>query len=184
MGLPARTFFCLLAVASLCPAAPPANLVVEGVPEAPATLIAELAPYMNLGGASFRGWHSTRREIIVSTRTGDASHLHLAAAPLAKRLPLTHGVEPVKSGWMQPGGKLLLYSIDVGGSENFQLYLQDTEDLKAKAILLTDGKSRNTDPVWSKDGRLIAYASNRRNGKDRDIVVVQADATHRSESVV
>ncbi len=178
MGLPARTFFCLLAVASLCPAAPPANLVVEGVPEAPATLIAELAPYMNLGGASFRGWHSTRREIIVSTRTGDASHLHLAAAPLAKRLPLTHGVEPVKSGWMQPGGKLLLYSIDVGGSENFQLYLQDTEDLKAKAILLTDGKSRNTDPVWSKDGRLIAYASNRRNGKDRDIVVVQADATH------
>lgn len=178
MGRPTQIFLCLLAAASLCPAAPPANLVVEGVPEAPATLAAELAPYLNLGGASFRGWHSTRREIVVTTRIGEATHLHLSAAPLAKRIPLTHGTEPVKSGWMQPGGKLLLYSVDVGGSENFQLYLQDTQDLKAKAILLTDGKSRNTDPVWSKDGRRIAYASNRRNGKDSDIIVTQADATH------
>ncbi len=38
--------------------------------------------------------------------------------------------------------------------------------------LLTDGKSRNTGAVWSKDGKHIAYSSTLRNGRDTDIYVM------------
>jgi dipeptidyl aminopeptidase/acylaminoacyl peptidase len=91
--------------------------------------------------------------------------------PLGKRNPLTHGTQSIKSGWAQPLGTKLLYQEDVGGNENFQLRLADFNNPKTDAPLLTDGKSRNTDPVWSKDGKQVAYASNRRNGKDSDIFV-------------
>jgi dipeptidyl aminopeptidase/acylaminoacyl peptidase len=174
MGRPSLlcAFLCLL-VAVGQTAAPP-NIVAEGVPPIPAALTAELSPYLNLGGASFRGWNATRRETIVTTRIGDATHLHLMAAPLAKRVALTGGAEPVKSGQMQPGGTLLLYAADVGGDENFQLYLKDIAGPKADPVRLTDGKSRNVGACWSRDGRRIAYATTRRNGKDTDIVVVEA----------
>ena len=183
MGRPSllSVCFCLLAAVGL--AAVPPNIVAEGVPPVPATLTAELTPYLNLGGASFRGWHSTRREAIVTTRLGDASHLHAMAAPLAKRVALTGGVEPVKSGQMQPGGTLLLYAADVGGSENFQLYLKDTTDPKAPPVRLTDGKSRNIEACWSRDGRRIAFSTNRRNGKDSDIVIKEIQAPY-AERVV
>ncbi len=35
--------------------------------------------------------------------------------------------------------------------------------------LLTDGKSRNSAPSWSSDGKRVAYTSTRRNGADTDI---------------
>ena len=38
--------------------------------------------------------------------------------------------------------------------------------------MLTDGKSRNGIPVWSRRTHRIAFASNRRNGKDWDIYVM------------
>jgi len=178
MGRPSllATLLCLLAVAGR--AAVPSNIVAEGVPPVPAALTAELTPYLNLGGASFRGWRSTGREAIVTTRIGDATHLHAMAAPLAKRVALTGGPEPVKSGQMQPGGSLLLYSADVGGDENYQLFLKDTADAKAQPTRLTDGKSRNIEACWSRDGRRIAFATNRRNGKDSDIVILEARAPY------
>ncbi|MSS99223.1 MAG: peptidase S9, prolyl oligopeptidase [Opitutia bacterium] len=166
--------FCLLVASGL--AAVPPNIVAEGVPAVTPALTAELAPYLNLGGASFRGWHSTRRAALVTTRIGDASHLHLMDAPLAKRAALTGGIEPVKGGLMQPGGTLLMYSSDVGGDENHQLFLKDTADLKAPPRLLTDGKSRNIEACWSPDGQRIAFSTNRRNGKDSDIVIKEVTA--------
>ncbi len=38
--------------------------------------------------------------------------------------------------------------------------------------MLTDGKSRNTEFVWSNRGDRIAYASTRRNGADLDFYVM------------
>jgi dipeptidyl aminopeptidase/acylaminoacyl peptidase len=173
MGRPSLLSLLLCAAVGGLAAVPP-NIVAEGVPAVTPALTAELAPYLSLGGASFRGWHSTRREAIVTTRVGDASHLHLMAAPLARRVALTGGAEPVKSGQMQPGGTLLLYAADVGGDENFQLHLKDTADPQSRPVRLTDGKSRNIEACWSRDGRRIAFSTNRRNGKDSDIVIKEA----------
>jgi len=177
------TLFSVLLCAAAVQAAVPPNIVAEGVPPLPPTLAAELAPYLGIGGASFRGWHSTRRAALVTTRIGDASHLHLMDAPLAKRAALTGGVEPVKGGLMQPGGTQLLYSSDVGGDENHQLFLKDTADLKAPPRRLTDGKSRNIEACWSRDGQRIAFSTNRRNGKDSDIVIKEIQAPY-AERVV
>ena len=41
----------------------------------------------------------------------------------------------------------------------------------ASITLLTDGKSRNSEPIWSNRGDRIAYTSTRRNGADTDIYV-------------
>ena len=174
MARPALLFLLLALSACRTPPSHPANLVVEGVPAIPAELAAALAPYANLGGAGFRGWATTRRAVVVTTRVGDATHLHAMDAPLARRVPLTKGPDPVRAGACQPKGTLFLYSVDRGGDENYQLWLTDTAHPERAPRRLTDGKSRNTDALWSKDGARIAFSSNRRNGKDSDILVVDA----------
>jgi dipeptidyl aminopeptidase/acylaminoacyl peptidase len=120
---------------------------------------------------------------MVTTRIGDATHLHRLAEPKGKRIPLTRGPEPIRNGAFQPGGTKLLYVADQGGDENYQLWLVDTADPKATPARLTDGKSRNTDATWSKDGQWIAYATNRREVKASDIVLVKA-ANPREERVL
>jgi dipeptidyl aminopeptidase/acylaminoacyl peptidase len=174
MVRPALLFLLLALSACRTPPSHPANLVVEGVPAIPAELTAALAPYANLGGAGFRGWATTRRAVVVTTRIGDATHLHSMDAPLARRVPLTKGPDPVRGGAFQPKGTLFLYSVDRGGDENYQLWLTDAAHPERAPRRLTDGKSRNTDALWSKDGARIAFSSNRRNGKDSDILVVDA----------
>jgi len=174
MVRPALLFLLLALSACRTPPSHPANLVVEGVPAIPAELTTALAPYANLGGAGFRGWATTRRAAVVTTRIGDATHLHSMDAPLARRVPLTKGPDPVRGGAFQPKGTLFLYSVDRGGDENYQLWLTDAAHPERAPRRLTDGKSRNTDALWSKDGARIAFSSNRRNGKDSDILVVDA----------
>jgi Tol biopolymer transport system component len=60
---------------------------------------------------------------------------------------------------------------DVGGGEFFQLYRYDLPT--GDVTLLTDGKSRNTDPVWSYSGDKLVYGSTRRNGNDVDLYIVE-----------
>lgn len=162
----------------------PANFVAEAVPPVPAALAEEIDPYLNLGGSGFKGWDSKGRAAIVSTRIGNASHLHRMTEPLARRAPLTRGAEPVRYGWFQPGGTKLAYLADKGGDENYQLLVTDTADAKARPTLLTDGKSRNTEPRWSPDGGRIAWSSNRRNGKDSDILVADLSAPAKVRALV
>ncbi len=182
-----RLGFLLCAVLLGC-AAPnlphPSNFIADAVPPVPAALAGEIDPYLNLGGAGFKGWDSKGRAALVSTRIGNASHLHRMTEPLGKRAALTRGAEPVKYGWFQPGGTKLAYLADKGGDENYQLFVTDVADAKAKPAMLTDGKSRNTDPLWSPDGRRLAWASNRRNGKDSDILMADLSAPDKVRSVV
>src|SRR5262249_32980452 len=59
--------------------------------------------------------------------------------------------------YFQPQYKYLAYTKDMDGNETFQLYLYDIEAGSSKQ--LSDGKSRNTEPVWSNDGKQIVYSS-------------------------
>lgn len=162
----------------------PSNFIADAVPQVPAALAEEIDPYLNLGGAGFKGWDSRGRAAIVSTRIGSASHLHRMTQPLGKRTPLTRGTEPVRYGWFQPGGTKLAYLADKGGDENYQLFLTDPADAKARPALLTDGRSRNTEARWSADGSRLAWASNRRNGKDSDILVVDVKTPAKVRTLV
>ena len=157
------------------PAQVPDNLVADGLPPIPAELKKDASRYLEFRAASFNSWHPTRRELLITTRFADAVQLHLVKTPGGARRQLTFLPEPVAGGSFRPGsGDCIVFVQDTGGGEFFQLYRLDPAD--GKITLLTDGQSRNSAPCWSYSGRLFAYTSTRRNGKDTDVYLMDPAA--------
>jgi dipeptidyl aminopeptidase/acylaminoacyl peptidase len=77
------------------------------------------------------------------------------AAPGSDRTQLTFFSEPVGGAWAIPGGNRFLLTRDTGGDEWFQLYAME---LQGDPVQLTEPGTRNQSPVFSKDGRLIAWS--------------------------
>jgi dipeptidyl aminopeptidase/acylaminoacyl peptidase len=151
--------------------APGESLVVEGVPPIPATLAAEAGRYTDFRSAVFRSWHPQRHEMLISTRFANVAQIHLVKSPGAARTQMTFFPDRSGAGLFDPvAGDFFVFSRDAGGNEFYQLYRYDLGD--GTVTLLTDGKSRNTAPVWSNGGRWLAYGSTRRTGKDVDLYVV------------
>ncbi|HTT66210.1 MAG TPA: S9 family peptidase [Bryobacteraceae bacterium] len=164
----------VLVLAPLSPAAAPtlpvpANLTAEDIPAIPAGLMEEIAPYTEFRTAALLDWHPVRREILISTRFGQAPQIHRVMQPGGARTQLTFYADRVLGGSYSPDGNSFLFAKDIGGGEWYQVYNYDTRT--GRAALLTDGKSRNTSAIWSRDGSHIAYASTKRNGRDTDIYV-------------
>jgi dipeptidyl aminopeptidase/acylaminoacyl peptidase len=84
---------------------------------------------------------------------------------------LTSFAEPV-DGRLLPDDRLLL-EIDEGGNERTQLYLEGEP-------LVVDPHFIHRSPQVSRDGTLLAYSTNRRNGLDFDIVVRLESGEERS----
>ncbi len=163
-----------LAFAVLLPGAEPSlpvpsNLTAEQIPPIPASLMEELAPYNESRTATLIDWHPTRREMLISTRFGQTPQIHRVLVPGGARTQLTFYADRVAGLRYRPDGSSFLFSKDVGGGEWFQIYSYDTRS--GRATLLTDGKSRNSGGLWSRDGAHFAFASTRRNGRDMDIYI-------------
>ncbi len=150
----------------------PDNLVAQGIPPILASLATAVRKYTESRSAALADWHPTRREILISTRFGNAAQLHRVSAPMGARYQLTFYDEPVGGGSFDPReGRFFIFGRDVGGNEFGQLYRFDLAS--GDAMLLTDGgRSQNGGIVWSSAGDRIAYASTRRNGADRDIWIM------------
>jgi dipeptidyl aminopeptidase/acylaminoacyl peptidase len=147
---------------------PPAAITAEGIPAIPASLAAQVRPYLEYRSASFQDWDPNARAMLVTTRFGNAAQVHRVAAPGADRTQLSFEGEPIANARFSPDGKTILVTKDVGGGEFFQLYTLS----EGRLTLLTDGKSRNTDAIWSRDGKLVGFTSTARNGTDGDLWVV------------
>ena len=161
-------FAACFAVVGISRAQVPDNLVVEGVPPATPELRGAVSRYLEFRSAVFNAWHPVRREMLITTRFADAPQLHLVKMPGGDRKQLTFLPEPVAGGSYQPKtGEFSVFSQDKGGGEFYQLYRYDLAD--GRITLLTDGKSRNSGRRWSHSGKLLAYTSTARNGKDNDI---------------
>ena len=76
---------------------------------------------------------------------------------------LTDFADPVE-GFYLPDGRILL-EMDEAGNERTQLHIL------GEGALVSDPRFNHWTPKASKDGRLLAYTTNRRNGVDFDIVV-------------
>jgi len=149
----------------------PDNLVVEGIPPLSAELKQDVGRYLEFRAAAFNDWHPARRELLITTRFADTAQLHLLKMPGGARRQLTFFNEPVAGGSFRPKtGECLVFAQDTGGGEFYQLYRYDLAD--GSVTLLTDGKSRNSSPVWSHSGRQFAYTSTRRNGRDTDLYLM------------
>jgi dipeptidyl aminopeptidase/acylaminoacyl peptidase len=152
-------------------AATPSNLVVENVPDFPPQLVEKVQPYLDYRTANLEDWNPSRPEVLITTRFGDATQLHIVKMPGGDRKQITFFSDRVAGGSYRPHDpNTIVIEKDTGGNEFFQLYRLDvpTGDI----ALLTDGKSRNLASAWSRDGKWLAYSSTKRNGNDTDIWIV------------
>ncbi len=150
---------------------PAENLVVENIPPIPAAIAEAVGRYTEFRGASFEGWHPTRREMLIFTRFGDTQQLHRVNFPGGARTQLTFFPDRVGGATYQPTrGDYIVFSKDVGGAEWYQNYRLDPAT--GAITLLTDGKSQNGLGVWSNAGDRMLYSSTRRNRRDRDIYLI------------
>jgi dipeptidyl aminopeptidase/acylaminoacyl peptidase len=143
------------------------NVVLEDVPPVPSEIVAALNRYQNVRGASFRAWAADGGGLYIGTRFGDVPQLHRVDFPGGARHQLTFFNEPVGGVADRPGHPELVFSMDEGGSEFYQLYAFDPADGEHR--MLTDGRSRNSNAVWSGDGARIAYTSTLRDGRSNDV---------------
>ena len=152
---------------------PGSQLVIDGVPPIPDSLARAVGRYTQGRSADFVAWHPVRREILIATFFGDTPQIHRVNSPGADRTQLTFFDDrPTRGVSYQPTrGDYFIFTKDTGGDQNFQNYRYDLES--SAVTLLTDGNSKNSPGVWSKDGKRIVYGSTRRNGKDVDLYVVE-----------
>lgn len=150
------------------------QLVLDGVPEIPASVVARTTQYENVRSAGLVGWLPGREGLLISTRFAETAQLHYVAGPGMDRQQLTFFAEPVGAvSWDADGtGQTLVYARDVGGGEAWQLYRFDVPS--GRSTLLTDGASRNELGAWANEGDRFAFSSTRRNKKDFDLYVMDA----------
>jgi len=147
------------------------NLVVEGIPPIPTSLVDQIGRYTESRVAGMSSWHPIKREMLIVTRFADTYQIHLVKFPGGARTQLTFFKDGARGASYQPTrGDYFVFSKDSGGDENYQKYRYDFAT--GAITLLTDGKSRNTGGVWSNAGDQFVYGSNRRNGQDVDLWVM------------
>ncbi|MFN3944449.1 MAG: S9 family peptidase [Allosphingosinicella sp.] len=140
---------------------------LENVPEIPDEVRAAVQRYQNYREARFQDWLPDG-SMLITTRFGTTNQVHHVAAPGAARTQLTFFGEPVASAVTVPGTDRFILSRDTGGDEWFQLYLRG---LTGQAAQLTEPVTRNQQPVFSRDGRLLAWSRAVRGSADYAILV-------------
>jgi dipeptidyl aminopeptidase/acylaminoacyl peptidase len=158
------------------------QLILQDVPEIPTALVRRLNQYQNTRYASFLDWAEQGKGIYVRTRFGDVSQIHKLQAAGGARQQLTWFKEPVGQVERRNKGRELAFTMDQGGGEFDQISLFNPAT--ATTTMLTDGQSRNRFIRWNRDGKLLAYQSTRRNGRNSDIWIMDPDHPDQAELLV
>jgi len=169
-----------LSLTPLSPAQEPAikpndALILENIPPIPASIAEKAAKYTDYRTATMYGWHPMKREILIGTRFADTVQVHQVATPGGVRTQMTFFGDRVTDASYQPHkGDFFLFRKDVGGGEWYQIFRFDVAT--GDVTMLTDGKSRNSEFIWSNKGDRIAYAGTLRNNADLDFYVIDPAA--------
>ncbi len=143
------------------------NVVLEGIPEIPADIGAELRRYQNTRSASLMDWTESGESIYIGTRFAEVNQIHRVDQPGGARHQLSWFDEPVGQVVRRPGHDSLAFLMDQGGNEFSQIFMFDPAT--GQHELISDGESRNGGLEWSPDGRFLAFQSTRRNGRSNDL---------------
>ena len=140
---------------------PNVNLLVQGIPPVPQSLVREVEKYTDFRGHGFVDWHPTRREMLVAHRKAGANtvQLYSLAGPLAQPQQLTDFADPVRAASYEPiDGNYLVFERSSGGNEASQLYRLDLAD--RRATLLTDPNERHDMLGWlHRQSRLLVMST-------------------------
>ncbi|NND00149.1 MAG: S9 family peptidase, partial [Gammaproteobacteria bacterium] len=158
------------------------NLIMEDIPPIPQLIKDDLHRFQNVRSAPFRDWTRDGNGIYITTRFGDVRQLHRVDRAGGSRRQLTFFDEPVSSVSRQPGGNLISFAMDAGGSEYSQLFLLDPESGQSRMI--SDGESRNRSALWNRNGSAIAYSSTRRNGASNDLWISEIGEPENSRMIL
>jgi dipeptidyl aminopeptidase/acylaminoacyl peptidase len=107
--------------------------------------------------------------LLVASDVPGTRQLFLLSPASGELEQVTDFPEPV-AGRLLPDGRILL-EIDEGGNERTQLYL--LEPGGTPQPLVVDPRFNHWAPAISRDGSLLAYATNRDNGRDFEVVARQ-----------
>src|SRR5262245_59321706 len=103
------------------------NLIMDGIPDVPERIASRMNQYQNIRSASFSDWDPHGPGLLINTRFAETNQIHYVAQPGGARQQLTFFSEPVSGGAYNhaPGQNGFLFSMDVGGAENVQLFYYD-----------------------------------------------------------
>ena len=149
------------------------NLIFEGIPNPDQEIAARLERYQQSRSATFLDWLPDGG-MLIATRFGDVEQVHRIAAPLAMREQLTYSADPVTVARAAPTGPStrFVFLKDEGGDENSQLYYYTGP---GNIRQLTQGKFIHGNPIWSNDGKRVAYYGDDRDGASYDIYLAGVD---------
>ncbi len=106
--------------------------------------------------------------LLVASNVPGTQQLYVVPSHGGELRRLTDFPEPV-SGQFLPDGRILL-EMDERGNERTQLYLLDAEPGAEPEPLVVDPRFMHATAHVGREGALLAYATNRRNGRDFDVV--------------
>lgn len=140
--------------------------------------------YLNVRSAYFPSFSSDgRRLAFLSDITGvpQVWQVGLSSDGPLWPDPVTFAPDRVMGVWRSPatGDARLIYSQDVGGNENAQLFLFSADG--SEDVLLTEGYggAMHLFGEWSRDGKQILFAANRRDPRLFDLYVQALDGEAR-----
>jgi dipeptidyl aminopeptidase/acylaminoacyl peptidase len=161
------------------------TLVLENIPDTPESVKERLRLYQAVRGAVFLDFSPDGRGLLIQTRFGETNQLHRVESPLAMRRQVSFYDEPVNFALYRPGKwpeRTVLFSRDNGGDEQFQLYLLN--DRNGDVARLSDGRTRNTDAVFSRDGKWVAWSSVKADSSRYRIMVADASDPKSARAVL
>jgi dipeptidyl aminopeptidase/acylaminoacyl peptidase len=158
------------------------NMILEGIPPRDAGLAERLGLYRQSRQSTFLDWLPDGG-MLVSTRFGDVEQVHRVASPLGMREQLTFYPDPVSLARAPRSGpgSAFVFLKDQGGDENAQLYYYSSA---AHVQQLTQGKFLHGSPIWSNDGKRVAFFGTERDGNSYDVYVLDIGTTSPPRLVV
>ena len=151
------------------------NLVFEGIPKPDPEIAARLEHYQQSRSAVFLDWMADG-SMLIATRFGDVEQVHRLAAPLGMREQLTYSADPItiaRAPQTGPAARFVFLK-DEDGDENSQLYYYAGPGTIRQ---LTQGKFIHGNPLWSNDGKHVAFYGDDRDGASYDVYVADIDPT-------
>jgi dipeptidyl aminopeptidase/acylaminoacyl peptidase len=155
--------------------APPPSITVEGIPPIPQAIADALARYAQFRQGQMMAWNPAKRQILITTNLGSVTQLYSVDGPGRDRHQLTwfdKGVPIFMNVSFDPAdGNTVVFQHDPAGSTELRsLYKYDMTT--GETALVVEAKTRFAH-VWARQGKWLAYDSAERNGKDRDLYVIQ-----------